>query len=217
MKPLPSILFFLPILLGYLTPGSNDSSPEVVGGCEALFEYQVNCNEVQFINASTGNMTNSWDFGDLNTSTEVNPIHKYDEYGVFEVCLTISDGLGCQDTTCVQVPVLDDTPPMITCPPDIMVDAMAGMNSAVVTFPDPVVIDNCGVEWSCTHESGDEFPCGITVVDCTAVDDAGNIDECTFLVTVVCDCTAPGPDTCCMAPVDVLFVMDNSGSMCSAK
>ena len=215
MKPLPSILFFLPILLGYLTPGSNDSSPEVVGGCEALFEYQVNCNEVQFINASTGNMTNSWDFGDLNTSTEVNPIHKYDEYGVFEVCLTISDGLGCQDTTCVQVPVLDDTPPMITCPPDIMVDAMAGMNSAVVTFPDPVVIDNCGVEWSCTHESGDEFPCGITVVDCTAVDDAGNIDECTFLVTVVCDCTAPGPDTCCMAPVDVLFVMDNSGSMCS--
>ncbi len=40
-----------------------------------------------------------WDFGDGNTSTELNPSHEYDEPGAYEVSLYITNAeLGCNDT-----------------------------------------------------------------------------------------------------------------------
>lgn len=47
--------------------------------------------------------------------------------------------------TCAQnIIVIDDQPPVITCPPDMTVDADLNSCSAVVTFAMPTATDNCG-------------------------------------------------------------------------
>ena len=48
---------------------------------------------VSFTNTSTTGMEYLWDFGDGNTSTDVNPNHEYTTEGVYNVILTISDSL----------------------------------------------------------------------------------------------------------------------------
>lgn len=40
-----------------------------------------------------------WDFGDGHTSTERNPLHRYDEIGIYDVCLTVSNSYG-EHTQC---------------------------------------------------------------------------------------------------------------------
>lgn len=42
----------------------------------------------------------SWDFGDGNTSNELNPVHTYAVAGLYEVCLSIVNVYGCDDITC---------------------------------------------------------------------------------------------------------------------
>lgn len=64
----------------------------------------VNPFTVQFLNGSTNNTTNVWDFGDGHTSTEFNPIHEYDSSGVFTVTLSITGDALCgnvSDTTTI--------------------------------------------------------------------------------------------------------------------
>ncbi len=36
-----------------------------------------------------------WDFGDGNTSNQTNPMHSYNNFGNYEVTMTISDSNGC--------------------------------------------------------------------------------------------------------------------------
>jgi PKD repeat protein len=53
---------------------------------------------VNFIDQSTGDITEwEWDFGDGQTSTEQNPVHVYEERGIYDVTLTVS-GPGGTDT-----------------------------------------------------------------------------------------------------------------------
>ncbi|MDD2230683.1 MAG: PKD domain-containing protein [Candidatus Cloacimonetes bacterium] len=48
--------------------------------------------EVQFTNASQGDIVSYlWDFGDGQTSNEVNPLHTYSQKGIYDVTLTIQD------------------------------------------------------------------------------------------------------------------------------
>ncbi|MGX5820431.1 DUF7948 domain-containing protein [Chitinophaga lutea] len=56
-----------------------------------------------FTNESTGAIHYWWDFGDGNTSTEVNPTYQYFKTGVYEVCLIATTEFGCSDTTCQTV------------------------------------------------------------------------------------------------------------------
>ncbi len=49
------------------------------------------------------------------------------------------DMTSCQFT----VTVIDNQPPVVTCPADIAVDNDPGTCGAVVTYPDPTVVDNC--------------------------------------------------------------------------
>lgn len=70
--------------------------------CDATFGWQPNAqNQVDFFAGPAA--TYSWDFGDGNTSTSQNPTHTYSAAGTYNVCLVVSDGLGCQDTSCQQV------------------------------------------------------------------------------------------------------------------
>jgi PKD repeat protein len=64
----------------------------------ALFSYNANGANVSFINNSVNATSYSWNFGDGNTSTAVNPTHTYDENGSYIVTLTANNP-DCGDAT----------------------------------------------------------------------------------------------------------------------
>src|SRR5687768_3934362 len=50
----------------------------IVNFCQASFSYQVNGLNVSFFDFSVGtNLSYTWDFGDGNTATGLNPVHTY--------------------------------------------------------------------------------------------------------------------------------------------
>ncbi len=49
-----------------------------------------------------------WDFGDGNTSTDPFPTHVYANSGPYQLCLTMTDASGCQDTYCEEISVDSD-------------------------------------------------------------------------------------------------------------
>lgn len=66
----------------------------------------------QFTNQSVGATNYVWNFGDGDSSTEVNPKHLYNATGTYNVCLTAINAAGCSDTICMPVsaiinPLLD--------------------------------------------------------------------------------------------------------------
>lgn len=65
-----------------------------------------------FTNQSTGATSYFWNFGDGDTSIEVNPRHLFNATGTFNVCLIAISDAGCSDTVCAPVsaiikPLLD--------------------------------------------------------------------------------------------------------------
>lgn len=73
----------------------------------AAFSFQPNKPQENtptvFTNESTGAAHYWWDFGDGNTSTEVNPTYQYFKTGTYDVCLIATTQFGCQDTVCQTV------------------------------------------------------------------------------------------------------------------
>ena len=110
--------------------------------------------------------------------------------GSWTITADVDDNPDCDDTsegaTCmITIEVLDVTPPEITCPDDITVEA-EGPDGAVVSFDPPTVSDDVDPEptRSCDPMPGDLFPVGMTTVTCIATDAAGNSAQCEFTVTV---------------------------------
>lgn len=71
---------------------------------DAVYNYSSNLLSVNFLDASTGVPSSYlWDFGDGETSTEVNPVHVYAADGTYTVCLTTTNTCGvdqlCQTIT----------------------------------------------------------------------------------------------------------------------
>jgi PKD repeat protein len=57
---------------------------------------------VYLIENSTGNnLSYYWDFGDGATSTQQYPTHVYSNYGLYDICLTVSDSSNCVSTSCI--------------------------------------------------------------------------------------------------------------------
>lgn len=82
--------------------------------CHAGFSFELTADgQVKFDNHSQSSTAGSapsfyWDFGDGSTSTDPFPAHTYQQDGVYEVCLTLVDESGCEDTWCERVYVLRD-------------------------------------------------------------------------------------------------------------
>src|SRR5690606_21531559 len=101
----------------------------------------------------------------------------------------------------VNVTVLGDLDPVITCPVDVEVEA-TGAEGATVTYPAAKATDAETASPTMTYSqgSGTAFPLGTTTVTATAEDDRGNTASCSFEVSVR-DTTAPALS--CPAPMTV--------------
>lgn len=62
------------------------------------FNYTANNLEISFSNISTDADSYYWDFGDGNTSIDMNPVHSFESEGEYVISLTVGNGL-CGDST----------------------------------------------------------------------------------------------------------------------
>ena len=93
----------------------------------------------------------------------------------------------------VSATVIDCTPPVLTLPADMTVEA-SGPSGAALTYTataDDAVAGSVAV--SCTPPSGSVFGLGTTVVTCTASDGAGNTASGSFSVSVTDTMAPPSP------------------------
>ncbi|MEW5802575.1 MAG: HYR domain-containing protein, partial [bacterium] len=125
------------------------------------------------------------------------------------VTYTFTDSCGHTKVCSFKVVVLDKEAPVVSgCPADITVAAAAG----AVSWTPPTFTDNCSpVTVTSTHNPGDIFPVGSTLVTYTASDACGNVSTaCSFMVTV----TAGEPLTLENCPPDI--TVSNDPGQCGA-
>jgi len=132
------------------------------------------------------------------TSIDV-PVGNLFPVGVTLVTWTATDSEGNAATAAQTVTVVDTTPPDVTAPANLIVEA-AGPTTPVA-LSTPTVSDLVDPSPSVTNDSpvGGLFPVGVTVVTWTATDSEGNAATATQTVTVL-DTTAPNLSP----PADVL-------------
>jgi len=80
------------------------------GDCESDFEWEGEGMTIHFFETATGtgDVSYSWDFGDGSSSDDANPVHEYDEPGIYTVCLLVTyedGGEICSALTCYDVEV----------------------------------------------------------------------------------------------------------------
>ncbi len=111
-------------------------------------------------------------------------------FGTTEVTASATDSHGNTATCTFSVTVQDTTPPDVTCPTVIPVEA-TGPDGATVTFAATATDSGSGVDTVvATPASGSKFAVGDTTVNVVATDKTGNEAICSFTVTVV-DTTPP--------------------------
>ncbi|MFZ4401257.1 MAG: HYR domain-containing protein, partial [Bacteroidales bacterium] len=98
-----------------------------------------------------------------------------------------TDASGKADTCTFTVTVKDIQKPTISCPSNISQNVGSGICGAVVNYSTPNGVDNCAgvsTEQILGLASGSTFPVGITTNRFKVTDAAGNIDSCSFTVTI---------------------------------
>ena len=73
----------------------------------ADFNFDVLDKEVTFSNASKDAQSFTWTFGDGNSSTDISPVHTYENYGDYEVKLVATSTDGTTDEVTKSVSVID--------------------------------------------------------------------------------------------------------------
>lgn len=73
---------------------------------KARFGYVSSSTLVSFSDSSENAHTYFWDFGDGNFSIQPNPIHLYQSFGIYTVCLSVNNNCST-DTICKQIVVCD--------------------------------------------------------------------------------------------------------------
>jgi hypothetical protein len=117
--------------------------------------------------------------------------------GTNHYVLMVTDGSGNSVARIFNAVVIDNLPPTLVKPNDIVVNNRPRNNGGDVYLPTPVVTDNSGsVSWAYTWGTnsytsagvgspGNFFPIGTNQVSLTAFDPSGNTSSCTIKVTVV--------------------------------
>lgn len=110
--------------------------------------------------------------------------------GITTVTYAATDAAGNTAICNFNINIVDNEQPTLSnCNPAISItDFQSNTNDAIVTWPAPNAADNCSISsFISSHNSGDRFQVGTTLVTYTATDASGNSSSCTFEVTV----TAP--------------------------
>ena len=138
--------------------------------------------------------------------------------GITTITWTATDVCG-NESECVQtVTIVDNQPPVIVCPAGV--DQDADPNNCYrenVVITNPTVDENCSlvsVTWRMSgattsvspatginYATGETFNVGVTTVTYYATDISGNIDSCSFIVTIH-DITPPVIDATCSDATD---------------
>jgi len=109
---------------------------------------------------------------------------------------TAADNCGNAASAADTVMVVDDTPPVVTCPDDVVIECSAPGGTPAddpqleAFFAGFSADDNCDPEPVVSNDAPEKFELGTTVVTFTATDASGNTSECTANVEVV-DTTPP--------------------------
>ncbi len=129
-----------------------------------------------------------------------------------------TDAHGNTSSATQVVTVVDNTPPMITCPASIIADFNPAVNGAVVTFAAPVGTDNCASNTTQTAglPSGATFPTGTTTNTFTVTDASGNTASCSFKVTVALT-SIVGLDSVSITGSGIVDSYDSSGGYPATK
>ncbi len=107
------------------------------------------------------------------------------DIGNNEVIVSATDSNGNQTFADIIVLVRDTLLPSLSCPDNIETN-----DCGTIDYVTPTANDNCGIASVSLIEgleSGASFPVGATLVTWQAVDDDGNISECSFSVTIDSD------------------------------
>lgn len=108
--------------------------------------------------------------------------------GSHTITLTVTDTGGGSDTDDVVVNIVDTTPPVITCPADVVVNLPLNSTatSVAVNYPAVTATDGCSSSVNVTSSpaSGSVFPVGTTTVNASADDGTTTPSTCSFKVIV---------------------------------
>jgi PKD repeat protein len=120
--------------------------------------------------------------GATDTAYSVTPLtcQGSDSYSV-----VVTNSGGSITSAVATLTVLDNNPPVVICPTNLLRNTDSGQCSAVVTFSVAATDDCAVVSLNINPPSGSTFPKGTNVVNCVAVDCGGNSNTCTFTVTVL--------------------------------
>ena len=164
----------IPIIVNCPAPVNAVSQSDI---CGAFVDIPVPQYGVDFTDCFAATIVN--DFTGTSDASGLYPV------GTTVVTWTVTDAQG-NTATCLQiVTVVDNTPPMITCPADVTVSTSAGTCDGIGVWAEPTFSDNCpGPVVTSTHSSGATFPIGTTTVTYTITDLGGNSSTCSFTVTV---------------------------------
>ena len=108
--------------------------------------------------------------------------------GTSGVTFLATDAAGNTSNCTFTITVVDNQPPVISCPADRIVNSDSGVCGATVTYPLPSFNDNCpGTNLNLIGGLGTEslFPVGVTEEIYSVTDLAGNSDTCTIKITVI--------------------------------
>ncbi|MBX7052849.1 MAG: HYR domain-containing protein [Flavobacteriales bacterium] len=135
--------------------------------------------------------------------------------GTTSVIWTVTDIHGNVSTCTQTITVNDDEAPAIACPSDTTHTADAGLCSAALSIPLPVVSDNCTIativnDYNNSADATDIYPVGTTNVVWTVTDIHGNTSSCTQVVIITDD---EVPSIVC--PADITQTAD--AGVCEAQ
>lgn len=141
----------------------------------------ANCSADASINDSSYDLN-----GDPITLTQ-SPAGPY-SLGDTLVTLTVTDTQGASDSCQATVTVVDNTPPVITCPATIVQSTDAGVCHATVAVTPAIAADNCGATVTGVRSDAQPldavYPKGVTTITWTATDAVNNPVSCTQSITV---------------------------------
>jgi gliding motility-associated-like protein len=119
-----------------------------------------------------------------NCTATIESNHQSGEFfpvGSTQITYLVTDGSGNQSSCEFQLNVIDDDAPIINCIPSV------SSCDPIITFPAPIVSDNCGILSTIQLTglaSGSIFPVGNTVNTFQTTDVHGNTSTCSFTVTI---------------------------------